>query len=63
MAIMNEGDPRNEIERLEVQIDELAAKIESCRKFILAGATDVAQFGSSGGLTKNLRVMTSPGTA
>jgi hypothetical protein len=28
------------------------------------GATaDVAQFGSSGGLTKNLRVMTSPGTA
>jgi hypothetical protein len=24
---------------------------------------DVAQFGSNGGLTKNLRVMTSPGTA
>jgi hypothetical protein len=37
MAIMNEGDPRNEIERLEVEIDELAARIESCRKFILAG--------------------------
>jgi hypothetical protein len=37
MAIMNEGDPRTEIERLEVEIDELAARIESCRKFILAG--------------------------
>jgi hypothetical protein len=42
MAIMNEGDPRNEIERLEVEIDELAAKIESCRKFILAGRAAVA---------------------
>jgi hypothetical protein len=45
MAIMNEGDPRNEIERLEVEIDELAAKIESCRKFILAGRIAVAAGG------------------
>jgi hypothetical protein len=30
------GDPRDEIVRLEAQIDELAATIESCRKFILA---------------------------
>jgi hypothetical protein len=33
------------------------------RKNAEEGATDVAQFGSSGGLTKNMRVMTSPGTA
>jgi hypothetical protein len=45
MAIMNEGDPRNEIERLEVEIDELAGKIESCRKFILAGRIAVAAGG------------------
>ena len=32
----NGGDPRDEIVRLEAQIDELAATIESCRKFILA---------------------------
>jgi hypothetical protein len=29
-------DPHEEIVRLEEQIEELAAKIESCRKFILA---------------------------
>src|SRR6516164_6919083 len=34
---MNESDHRDEIVRLEIQIDELAATIESCRKFILAG--------------------------
>jgi len=32
----NGGEPRDEIVRLEGLIDELAAKIESCRKFILA---------------------------
>jgi hypothetical protein len=33
-----EGDgARDEIERLETQIEELAAKRESCRKFILVG--------------------------
>jgi hypothetical protein len=31
------GDSREEIARLEAQIDELAARIENCRKFILAG--------------------------
>lgn len=30
-----EDDPHGEIERLEAQIDELAARLESCRKFIL----------------------------
>jgi hypothetical protein len=31
-----DGDARDEIVRLEAYIEELAAKIESCRKFILA---------------------------
>ncbi len=34
---MNDSDHRDEIVRFEAQIDELAARIESCRKFILAG--------------------------
>jgi cob(I)alamin adenosyltransferase len=34
---MNDGDARDEIVRLEEQIDELADTIESCRKFILTG--------------------------
>jgi hypoxanthine-guanine phosphoribosyltransferase len=34
---MNDSDHRDEIVRLEAQIDELAARIESCRKFILVG--------------------------
>jgi len=34
---MNDGNCRDEIVRLEAKIDELAARIESCRKFILAG--------------------------
>lgn len=33
---MNNGDPHDEIERLEAQIDRLADRMESCRKFILA---------------------------
>jgi cob(I)alamin adenosyltransferase len=36
---MNDRDYRDEIVRLEELIDELAARIESCRKFILAGRT------------------------
>jgi hypothetical protein len=34
---MPDIDPRNEIVRLEAQIEELSARIESCHKFILAG--------------------------
>ncbi|MGO8922757.1 MAG: hypothetical protein ACLQF4_07455, partial [Xanthobacteraceae bacterium] len=34
---MNDRNYRDEIVRLEEQIDELAARIENCRKFILAG--------------------------
>jgi hypothetical protein len=34
---MNNHNYHDEIVRLEEQIDELAARIESCRKFILAG--------------------------
>ena len=41
-ATMNDGDHRDEIVRLEAQIDELAATVESCRKFIVAGRIAVA---------------------
>ena len=34
---MNDGDYRDEIVRLEEQIADLTDRIESCRKFILAG--------------------------
>jgi hypoxanthine-guanine phosphoribosyltransferase len=34
---MDGSDHREEIVQLEAQIDELAARIESCHKFILAG--------------------------
>ena len=36
---INGADPHDEIVRLEAQIDELGDKLESCRKFILAGAS------------------------
>lgn len=39
---MNPGDPRDEIVRLEAQIEDLAARIENCRKFILAGRLAMA---------------------
>ena len=42
---MSDSDHRDEIVRLEAQIDELAARIESCRKFILAGRIAVVSGG------------------
>jgi hypothetical protein len=45
MATMNGDDHRSEIVRLEAQIEELEATIESCRKFILAGRIAVASGG------------------
>jgi hypothetical protein len=42
---MNNGDPRDEIVRLEAQIEELSTRIESCRKFILAARIAVAAGG------------------
>jgi hypothetical protein len=33
---MGDGDPHDEIVRLEAHIEELAGKIENCRKFALA---------------------------
>ena len=33
---MDDGDPHDEIVRLEAHIEQLVARIESCRKFILA---------------------------
>jgi hypothetical protein len=35
VAADQSSDPHDEIERLEAQIDDLVAKLESCRKFIL----------------------------
>ena len=43
---MNDRDHRDEIVRLEAQIDELVARIESCRKFILVGR--IAVIGGGG---------------
>ena len=43
---MNDSDHRDEIVLLEAQIDELTAKIESCRKFILAGRIAVMSGGA-----------------
>ncbi len=40
-----DADPHDEIVRLEAQIDALAEKLESCRKFILAGRVAVAAGG------------------
>jgi hypoxanthine phosphoribosyltransferase len=39
---LENGDPHEEIVRLEEHIEELAAKIESCRKFIFASRIAVA---------------------
>ena len=41
-AHKSDGDPHDEIVRLEAHIEELAAKIESCRKFILASRIAIA---------------------
>jgi hypothetical protein len=46
MATIDRDDNRTEIVRLEGQIDDLEATIESCRKFVLAGRIAAA----SGGL-------------
>jgi hypothetical protein len=39
---MDDSDPHDEIVRLEAHIEALAARIESCRKFILAARIAVA---------------------
>jgi hypothetical protein len=49
---MDGNDPRDEIERLEAQIEQLAARIESCRKFILAAR--IAMAGGGGALVAML---------
>jgi hypothetical protein len=36
------ADPRDEIARLEAQIEQLADKVESCRKFMLASRIAIA---------------------
>jgi hypothetical protein len=43
---MNDNSYRDEIVRLEAQIDELAGRIENCRKFILAGRIAVVMGGA-----------------
>ena len=39
---LGSADPHEEIVRLEEHVEELAAKIESCNKFILASRIAVA---------------------
>jgi hypothetical protein len=39
---MNDRDPHDEIVRLEAQIEAIAERLESCRKFILAGRVAMA---------------------
>jgi len=56
-ANKSDGDPHDEIVRLEAHIEELAAKIESCRKFILASRIAMAGggivvWGSNGSTAK-----------
>lgn len=66
---MDDSDHRDEIVRLEAQIDELTARIESCRKFILAGQIAVAGGGVAliatlvGGISFNPSVVGIAGTA
>jgi len=43
---MNDSTYRDEIDRLEAVIEELAGRIENCRKFILAGQIAVALGGA-----------------
>ena len=42
---MGDRDPHDEIVRLEERIEDLSDRIESCRKFILAGRVAVAAGG------------------
>jgi len=44
-STLNDSDHRDEIVRLEERIDQLADRIESCRKFIVAGRIAVASGG------------------
>ncbi|MGA8612543.1 MAG: hypothetical protein WB760_12625 [Xanthobacteraceae bacterium] len=39
---MSDGDPHDEIERLEALIDKLDGRIAGCRKFVLAGQVAAA---------------------
>jgi hypothetical protein len=39
---MDERDPHDEIVRLEARIEDLAARIENCRKFIFAARIAIA---------------------
>jgi hypothetical protein len=48
----SDGDPHDEIVRLETHIEELAAKIESCRKFTLASPVSPSRHASR---SRNLR--------
>ena len=41
-AETEDGDPRGEIARLEEHIEQLAAKIENCQKFVLASRVAIA---------------------
>lgn len=42
LTATGDADPRDEIVRLEARIDQLAARIENCRKFVLASRLSIA---------------------
>src|SRR5580704_7179565 len=39
---MDDGDPHEQIERLEAKIEDLESRIENCRKFTLAARAAIA---------------------
>jgi len=60
---LGSSDPHEEVVRLEEHIEELAAKIESCRKFILAARIVVVGGGAvlaamvAGAIQSDLEIM------
>ena len=50
----DDGDPQDEIARLEAQIEALAETVESCRKIILAAKIAIVGLGGTGSYVLDL---------